>query len=293
MKVQVYRYDAFTKVKGKGNPAGVIFDADKYTTAEMQEVARQIGFSECVFIRSSDKANLQLRYFTPGAEVNLCGHATMASVYSLFKDSDPEGPAICKKVETNAEIIEVSYDPKLQEVTMTQSDAQFKPVSCSMADLAACIGLTEDDIDGNYPVLFGSTGLWTVIVPIKTLEAFARMKPDNKSFPKLFPELPNASVHPICLETFREEASVHGRHFSGANTGRIEDPITGTASGVTGAYYIQYIHPDMESCDIIVEQGQDAGYDGVVHVWDRKEDGAIKVKIAGTASEVCELEAEI
>ena len=66
--VKVSHYDAFTKIAGKGNPAGVIFEAASYTTEEMQEIARQIGFSECAFILPSQKADLQLRYFTPGAD---------------------------------------------------------------------------------------------------------------------------------------------------------------------------------------------------------------------------------
>ena len=291
--VKVYHYDAFTKTAGKGNPAGVIVEAQEYTTEKMQEIARQIGFSECAFILPSDRADFKLRYFTPGAEVDLCGHATMASVYALYKDTPSHEAPIHKKVETKSGIIDIVYTPSNSEVVMTQSDAQFVPFGGDQAALANAIGLAESDIDAELPIVYGSTGLWTVIVPIKTLAAFSRMTPNNKLFSGILKEIPNASVHPICVETLKKTTHLHGRHFSPAITGRIEDPITGTACGVMGAYYIAYMHPSLENCDILIEQGQDAGYDGIVHVWAHKEDGAIKVKIAGTAVEVATLSAQL
>lgn len=291
--VKVYHYDAFTMTAGKGNPAGVVFEATEYNTEEMQEIARQIGFSECAFILPSDKADFCLRYFTPGAEVNLCGHATMASVYALFKETPASEAPIHKKVETKSGIIDIVYTPTNKEVVMSQSNAEFVSFEGDRAAIAKSIGLDEFDLDPQFPIVYGSTGLWTVIVPIKTLAAFSRMKPNNKLFPEIFKKIPNASLHPICIETLKKETSLHGRHFSAAITGRIEDPITGTACGVMGAYYISYMHPELESCDMLIEQGQDAGYDGIVHVWAHKENGAVKVKIAGTAVEVTELTARL
>jgi trans-2,3-dihydro-3-hydroxyanthranilate isomerase len=292
--VRVHHYDAFTKTAGKGNPAGVIFDAADLTTEQMQEVARQIGFSECAFILPSERADLRLRYFTPGAEVDLCGHATMASIYALYKHMDESEAPVQLRVETHAGIIDIGYDPKTQEVSMTQAQAVFEPFGGDQAALAATIGLAEEDIDPRFPIVYGSTGLWTVILPVKDLDACGRMVPDNHQFPNVLSERPHTSIHPLCTETFHEEATLHGRHFSAAITGRVEDPITGTASGVMGAYYITYMHPELESCDILIEQGQEAGYDGLLHVWAKKDSkGDIHVRIAGTAVEVAELSASI
>ena len=165
--VKVYHYDAFTKTAGKGNPAGVIFDASDLSTEQMQDIAFQIGFSECAFILGSDCADLQLRYFTPGAEVNLCGHATIASIYALFGDTDPEEPPFIKKVETKSGIIDVGYDPRTKEVSMTQSPAEFEPFAGDKAALMATIGLGIEDLDERYPIVYGCTGLWTVILPVK------------------------------------------------------------------------------------------------------------------------------
>lgn len=49
----------------------------------MQDIAQQVGFNETAFVQNSDFADFKLRYFTPGQEMNLCGHATMATLYAL------------------------------------------------------------------------------------------------------------------------------------------------------------------------------------------------------------------
>ncbi|MDD2294738.1 MAG: PhzF family phenazine biosynthesis isomerase [Eubacteriales bacterium] len=291
--VKVFHYDAFTKTAGKGNPAGVIFVAETYTTNEMQEIARQIGFSECAFVLPSQKADLQLRYFTPGAEVNLCGHATVASIFALYNGLAAEDAPIRKRVETKAGIIDIVYRPDTKEVSMTQAAAVFEPFTGNVKALLGTIGLNAEDLDPRYPVVYGSTGLWTLILPVKTLDACSRMVPDHHAFPPVLTERPNTSVHPLCVETIHPEATLHGRHFSAAITGRVEDPITGTACGVMGAYYITFMDPGMESCDILIEQGQEAGYDGLVHVWAHKTGGSTEVQIAGTAVYVEDLQAQI
>lgn len=81
--VRVYHYNAFSTDKDKGNPAGVVFDGEKLSDQQMIEVAKQVGFNETAFVLESNVADLRLRYFTPGHEINLCGHATVASLYGL------------------------------------------------------------------------------------------------------------------------------------------------------------------------------------------------------------------
>ncbi|MBP1971514.1 PhzF family phenazine biosynthesis protein [Virgibacillus natechei] len=81
--VKVYHYDAFSKESDKGNPAGVVLNGDELTDAQMQEIAFKVGFNETAFPVQSKVADLKMRFFTPGHEMDLCGHATMATVYAL------------------------------------------------------------------------------------------------------------------------------------------------------------------------------------------------------------------
>jgi PhzF family phenazine biosynthesis protein len=92
--------------------------------------------------------------------------------------------------------------------------------------LALSMGIEESDIETELRTLYGSTGTWTLLIPIKSLAAFKRMKPNNKLFPNILKEMPRASIHPICLETYDSNAHMHARHFSSPFSGTIEDPVT-------------------------------------------------------------------
>lgn len=82
-KTSVLHYDAFTDQPNKGNPAGIVLAGEIYTEIEMQKIAKEVGFNETAFVLASECADLKIRYFTPGHEVNLCGHATIATVFAL------------------------------------------------------------------------------------------------------------------------------------------------------------------------------------------------------------------
>lgn len=86
-QIKVNQYDAFSRKPHKGNPAGVVFKADSLTDHEMQLIATKAKFSETAFILPSSSAELHIRYFTPGQEVDLCGHATIASLYALYTNN--------------------------------------------------------------------------------------------------------------------------------------------------------------------------------------------------------------
>jgi len=280
-RVEITRYDAFTRTAGKGNPAGVIFGGGAYTDDEMQTVAKTVGFNECCFICPSDKADIRLRYFTPGYETPLCGHATIGSIAALM-DRDDIHQDTGMKVETLAGIINVWYHAAEHEVTMEQADAVFIDFDGSVVDIMAAIGLQASDYDDRYPIVYGSTGSWTVIVPVKNLACFERMQPNNALFPEILMQNPRASIHPMTFECFDHKHTLHGRHFSSVYSGTVEDSVTGTASGVMGAYFLRYVKPGMP-VDMLVEQGNEIGREGTVHVFASEKDGKIKVKIAGQA----------
>ena len=86
MKLDLYQVDAFTSKLFKGNPAAVIPLKKWLDSALMQQLAMENNLSETVFfVPSSVKGvDYDIRWFTPAVEVNLCGHATLASAYVIF-----------------------------------------------------------------------------------------------------------------------------------------------------------------------------------------------------------------
>jgi PhzF family phenazine biosynthesis protein len=223
--------------------------------------------------------------------MNLCGHATVAAISALIERKGEIG-SIKWIVETLAGIIDVEYNSENEEVTMTQVDAEFAEFTGNKEELMKTLDLSEKDLDDRYPIMYGNTGTWTLIVPIKSLNSFHKMHPHNSDFPKVLKENPHSSIHPITLETFNKNNHMHGRHFSSCYSGTIEDPVTGTASGVMSAYYIKYIEP-ISAIEILIEQGQEIGKDGLVYAWAEKYNNGIKVRIAGTAVKVKQFEITI
>lgn len=139
---------------------------------------------------------------------------------------------------------------------MKQVTSQFKEFKGSRLALAEAIGHKESDLDTNIPILYGNTGLWTLLIPIKELRLFSKMAVKNDLFPSILAEITHASIHPFCLETYDVNAIMHGRHFSSPYSGTSEDPVTGTASGVMGAYYITYVDNNWKNKAIVIEQGR-------------------------------------
>ncbi|MFC6463639.1 PhzF family phenazine biosynthesis isomerase [Marinilactibacillus sp. GCM10026970] len=291
--VMVYHYDVFNKEANKGNPAGIVLNGDDLTDEMMQEVALRVGFNETAFPVKSDVADLRIRFFTPGSEVDLCGHATIATIFAL-KIEGLLGDKTAITIETASGILSVQIiltsDNEIL-IAMKQMPPQFEAFKGSKEALADLIGLTTDDFDNTLPILYGSTGAWTLLLPIKNLEVFRKMKSNNTLFPAILREIPKASIHPFCLDTYNPDAHMHGRHFSSPYSGSTEDPVTGTASGIMGAYYAQYINSNLEdTLDLIVEQGHEIKKEGQVMVRVSKNKDNIDVEIAGTAVYVNEFE---
>jgi PhzF family phenazine biosynthesis protein len=126
----------------------------------------------------------------------------------------------------------------------------------------------------------------------KKTKCVKRMKPNNKFFPNILKEMPKASIHPFCLETYDSNAHMHARHFSSPFSGTIEDPVTGTASGVMGAYYAGYIKKESySSLNLLIEQGQEIGRDGRIRVTVTNNGNVIEV--TGNAVYVKDFEVSI
>lgn len=93
MGIEIVEVDAFTSVPFAGNPAAVCFPEGNPDADWMQSVAREMNLSETAFLRPRGEeapgggwpSQVDLRWFTPGAEVNLCGHATVASAHALWE----------------------------------------------------------------------------------------------------------------------------------------------------------------------------------------------------------------
>ncbi|MFD1175787.1 PhzF family phenazine biosynthesis protein [Paenibacillus puldeungensis] len=289
--IKVYHFDAFSNIPNMGNPAGVVLDGENLNEEQMREVAEKVGFNETAFPLKSDKADLRIRFFTPGHEINICGHATMATIYAL-KTKGLLDDKTNFTIETKAGVLPIKLNSNGGPyTTMQQATPQFQEFKGSLQELAVSMGIEESDIETELPTIYGSTGTWTLLIPIKSLAAFKRMKPNNSLFPNILKEMPRASIHPFCLETYDIKAHMHARHFSSPFSGTIEDPVTGTASGVMGAYYARYLNKGAQSSfNLLIQQGQEIERDGRIRV--KVTNGEV-IEVTGNAVYVGEFDVSI
>src|SRR2546426_12424132 len=92
MGLAVVHVDAFTSTPFAGNPAAVCVLPGPRDARWMQDVARELNLSETAFLHA-ERGEYRLRWFTPAVEVDLCGHATIASAHVLWEDGHlPAGP---------------------------------------------------------------------------------------------------------------------------------------------------------------------------------------------------------
>ena len=86
MKLKIFQVDAFADKLFGGNPAAVVPLKKWLPDGLMQQLAMENNLAETVFFVPSDKkdADYDIRWFTPAIEINLCGHATLASAFVVF-----------------------------------------------------------------------------------------------------------------------------------------------------------------------------------------------------------------
>lgn len=82
--MKIFQVDSFTREKFKGNPAGVCISEEPLAESLMQQIAAEMNLAETAFVNTAEGYQ-HLRWFTPSSEVDLCGHATLATAHILFE----------------------------------------------------------------------------------------------------------------------------------------------------------------------------------------------------------------
>jgi trans-2,3-dihydro-3-hydroxyanthranilate isomerase len=230
--------DAFTDEPLSGNPAGLVPDAEGLSEDAMQAIANELNASETAFLLPSDEADRRVRYFTPTQEVDLCGHATVASHAWLAEDGHLDDGE--HTLETNVGVLDIEIEDGT--VWMTQDTADVQRVDLDYERVGAALGVdpaTLTDIGADMPLATASTGLGFLMVPVNFLQALSGMDPDMGAIAELTAELDVTGIYAFTFDSVDRDATLHARMFAPA-AGVDEDPVTGTASGAAGAYLREY-----------------------------------------------------
>ena len=258
--------DAFADEPFAGNAAGVVPDAADLTDDQMQAIANEMAVSETAFFSESDDADRRVRYFTPTTEVDLCGHATIASHAHLLEDGAVEPGT--HTLETNVGVLDIDVGDD-GTVWMTQDDPEIRRVDLDYERIADALGIDHaalEDVGADLPLAVASTGLPFLVVPVNFLEHVSAMDPDLSAVETISEEVDATGIYAFSFDALEADSTLHGRMFAPA-AGVPEDPVTGTASGATGAYLREVEAFDGEFPDEMrFEQGHFVDRPGYVRV---------------------------
>jgi PhzF family phenazine biosynthesis protein len=258
----VYQIDAFTKQPFNGNSAAVIF-AEDLTNEEMQAIAKEMNLSETAFISSSGKADFKLKWFTPAIEVELCGHATIASLHYLAERNIIQRNSSIT-FETLSGVIECHADG--DSYYMKLPVPHFKKFEGRYDEIMNILGIEQYDIDEQYPFLLQNNG--NLFIYVRSLDALKNLKPNFKELVNLSKEKEEfTEVTVFTLETFENKNDAHLRFFA-PYYGIDEDPVTGSANGplLLVLRNLGLIEKDTENKTFTFEQGDFLGRRGRVNV---------------------------
>lgn len=277
--------DAFTRDPGAGNRAGIVLDAPVMSAEEMMAIARAVGASETAFVRPGSETDFTFRYFTPEAEVEFCGHDTIATFHLLAELGRVDSPGRCT-LECPAGRLDVELEPMADHtrVWMATPRAPWKENPIALDTLAGLLGGTRSMLAPRLPVM--RSGL-KLVVPLASRRDLGSLVPRWDDLAAAGLDHGIKGFYAFALEAEEPSHISQGRFFAPA-MGVREDPVTGSASGVFAEYLamqgVLSLPPLGGTVRARIEQGYAMDKPGQVEIEVAGRPGAIeRVRVGGVA----------
>ena len=227
MPSPLYQVDAFTDVPFAGNPAGVTLLTEPADAAWMLDVAAEMNLAETAFLVRTAPGAYDLRWFSPAVEIDLCGHATLASAHVLWSE-DLDDATELRFQTRSGELRATRLDDDRIELDFPVNP----PVEGPLDDrVIAALGVA--------PVRTAATANGWLLVEVATAADVRAASPD-------LPALASVTEHAVVVTAAAEpgsNADIVSRIF-GPAVGIPEDPVTGSAHCVLAAWWCHRIGRD-------------------------------------------------
>lgn len=222
--------DAFTSEPFGGNPAGVVLLGGSFPSERlMQQVAAELRYSETAFVQQNGPAEFTVRYFTPAGEVDLCGHATIATFGTLCQKGILQDGDVCMN-HTLAGDLKVKIGEMVMMQMATPRVIEKQVDAERLHHIMAGIKMPDWP---DMPIEIVSTGLPDIMMPVATVDDLNALAPDMDALSDLSRELEVTGVHAFALSD--DGYTAHVRNF-GPLYGIPEESATGTANAALTHY---------------------------------------------------------
>jgi PhzF family phenazine biosynthesis protein len=261
---EILRYAAFTDSPEGGNPAGVVLDASGLEDAEMQRIAADVGYSETAFVTRADGDALDVRYFSPLAEVPFCGHATIATGVAW---GERFGPGTLQ-LSTRGGQVELAVEDG--SAALVSVEPRVEPLE-DVEELLAALGWGVDDLDSSLPPRVAYAGVFHPVLGVASLDRLAGLEYDFERLGALMAAREWTTVQLV--------HRLGQREFRARNPfppgGVVEDPATGAAAAAFGGYLRELGLVPVPAA-VTIRQGIEIGRPSLLRV-DIPEHGGIRV----------------
>ncbi|MBT2785636.1 MULTISPECIES: PhzF family phenazine biosynthesis isomerase [unclassified Halomonas] len=277
MSEHLYRLAAFSTDPTKGNPAGVWIGDALPDNKTMQSIAAEVGYSETAFIAPSSGEIRTIRYYSPLAEVNFCGHATIASAVMVGRLSGI-GTYQLDTLVGRIPVKVHSVDGQMQ-AALTSVEPAHKPVTEQLVDeVLALLQWPSDALDRTIPPALAYGGVWHLILAVNSQYRLNQLDYD---FEKLTSWMSREGVTTLQL-IFRESDDLFHSRNPFPVGGVVEDPATGAAAAALGGYLRDAKLMDVPG-KFLIKQGETMGRLSLLQVEVPEQGGIV---VAGTAVEI-------
>lgn len=286
--LNLYIADAFTTVRFSGNQAGVVLLGDQPFPEDgfMLALAGELKHSETAFVRQTGETAFHIRYFTPSAEVDLCGHATIAA-FTALRETGASRPGLSALHTRSGDLeVEVGSESVWMDMAPPVEGQGFSAAEQGL--LYAAFGLDAADRPAGLEPQAVSTGLADILLPVKDRLALQRAVQDEAEVIRLSRQYRVVGVHMFCPDP---DPAVTARCRNFAPLYAIsEEAATGTSNGALTYYLYRrgLIAPGTENRFI---QGEAMGKPSEILSRLTETDAGAKIRIGGRAvlSLRCEL----
>jgi PhzF family phenazine biosynthesis protein len=239
--VRVFQVDAFTARRFTGNPAGVVLDADALSPPRMRAIARELGAADCAFVLPPDGPDhdVRVRFLTPHGEAPFIGHATLAVHAVLEALGEPRRP---RQQHSGGGIrVEVLAGGTAPRIALLQKPPQLlgAPQEPVLAAVLEGLALTATDLDPRCPPMLAGVSGTRLLLGVTDGATLARVRPDGPRLTELSRPLGAPGVFLFTLRPAVPGVYTEARMFCPA-LGIPEDPVSGNAHVLLGAYLLQH-----------------------------------------------------
>jgi len=282
-RLSFYIVDVFAQEKYTGNPLAVVLGAQSLSPQTMQQIAREINFSETTFVTSPTPQNggYDVRIFTPLQELPFAGHPTLGTAYVL-QQALVQKPVdqVILNLPVGQIPVTLHYDDGVPSLLWMQQKLPTFHETWSRATLAPTLGLGEMALDSCFPIQTVSTGVPVIIVPLTSPQALQDVHLDRDRYLKLIETTTAKMILVFCPNPRGSDRDLRVRVFAEA-LGVPEDPATGSANGCLAAYLVHHNYWGQTAINIRVEQGAELGRPSLLLLKARKEETGIAVAVGG------------